>query len=197
MQVGDDRLPERLAAQLLPCTWEPVDDPSGAPAAVLIPLARYQDGWKVLFTRRTHTLKSHSGQVSFPGGRWENDDSSFEETALRETEEEIGLSRDQIKLIGRLSEVISHRGQRIIPFVGLIDYQAELIPNPDEVARIFWVDLAWLIDEVNSEIRNFTRRDGQSSQEIFYQPVDGEQIWGLSAHILSSLCKIIQDCFQE
>ena len=104
-------------------------------AAVLIPLLLNPDGLSVLLTRRTEHLRDHGGQISFPGGRMDPGDADSYDTALRESEEEIGLSRDQVEIIGRLPEYLTISGYSVTPIVGLVKPQAEYALDHFEVAR--------------------------------------------------------------
>lgn len=104
-------------------------------AAVLVPLIDHAAGMSVLLTQRTETMTDHSGQISFPGGRRENSDQSPEDTALRETEEEIGIGRDQIQTIGRLTALDTRTGYYVMPVIGLVDPPLALSPEPSEVAH--------------------------------------------------------------
>ncbi len=141
----------------------------------------------VLFTRRSEGLRSHSGQVSFPGGNWESGDSSLLQTALRETEEEVGIKRVQIQILGSLDVEYTHREKPVYPFVGFISVVKDLRINPDEVDHVFWVPFPWLLESGNCLTRPYTRTDGNTDTEIFYLPWEGEVIWGFSAQILDQL----------
>src|SRR5215210_3621152 len=113
-------------------------------AAVLIPLTWYEDEWHVLFTRRTDTVESHKGQVSFPGGACDEGETTPEETALREAEEEIGIQPGDVKVLGRLSNLITITYFRVTPVVGVVRWPAVFRVGAHEVARIFTIPLAWL-----------------------------------------------------
>ena len=102
----------------------------------------------MLLTQRTAHLKSHSGQVSFPGGKAEPHDPSAEDTALREAQEEIGLERERVELLGRLSRYHTRTGFRVTPVVGIVSPPIELKPDVQEVAEVFEVPLSFLLDSV-------------------------------------------------
>lgn len=152
-----------------------------APAAVLIPiLARPEPA--ILFTRRTPHLSRHAGQVSFPGGRVHQDDISLVETALRETKEETGITAGFVTVAGFLDPYETGTGYAILPVVGVLTEGYELLPDPNEVAEIFEVPLAFLLDPDNRERRNMEwlgrRRD-------FYAFNYGSHyIWGATAGIV-------------
>lgn len=118
------------------------------PASVLVPVVSREEP-TVLFTVRASHLRSGSGQISFPGGRAEPDDPTPEHTALRETFEEIGLPSGQVEIIGRLGHYVTRAGYRITPVIGLVQPPLVLQPNKDEVAEIFEVPLAFLLDQRN------------------------------------------------
>ena len=116
------------------------------PAAVLFPIVLRDNGQTVLLTQRTAHLKDHAGQISFPGGRVEAEDESPIHTALRETEEEIGLARKHVEVLGFLPEYRTGTGFRVTPVVALVTPPFELALDPFEVAEAFEVPLAFLLD---------------------------------------------------
>jgi 8-oxo-dGTP pyrophosphatase MutT (NUDIX family) len=153
-------------------------------AAVLIPLFLEDKIWKVLFTRRSQTVQDHKGQVSFPGGAFEWIDQDLEATALRETEEEIGIPKSQIKILGRMNSFPSISNYLITPIVGLILFPFQIRMAEEEVDRVFTVRLDWLADSLNYEERDYKRSDGKVEKVIFYKEIDGELLWGITARIL-------------
>jgi 8-oxo-dGTP pyrophosphatase MutT (NUDIX family) len=152
------------------------------PAAVLIPLLKNNDAWHILFTRRHTGLAEHSGQVAFPGGRYEPDDENLLQTALREAREEIGLDPAQVRILGRLPDYITITNYRVSPFVGVIPWPYPMRIATDEVMRAFTIPLTWLADPANHEER---QRDLPPPYEpitvIYFHPYDGEVLWGASA----------------
>jgi 8-oxo-dGTP pyrophosphatase MutT (NUDIX family) len=160
-------------------------DAASTAAAVLIPVIAHPGELTVLFTQRTAHLKNHSGQVSFPGGRAEPDDPSAEYTALRETEEEIGLAMQRVEVLARLPDYRTRTGFRVTPVIGLVVPPLELAPDPREVAEVFEVPLAFLMDEPNRQRRT---REFQGQQVGYYVFEYGERvIWGATAGILVNL----------
>ncbi len=157
------------------------------PAAVLVPVIRHQAGPSVLLTRRTDTLAKHSGQVAFPGGRMDDTDADLSHTALRETEEEVGLSPGHISVIGALSPYITVTGYVVTPVVGFVEPGFDLVPNPAEVAEIFEVPLPFLLDDHNHKRHggsfNGTRREWWA---ISYGT---HYIWGATAGMLRDLLR--------
>jgi 8-oxo-dGTP pyrophosphatase MutT (NUDIX family) len=159
------------------------------PAAVLVPLYLDQDEWHVLFTQRTPHLRSHSGQVSFPGGRAEPGDANAEFTALRETEEEIGLSPSAVEVLARLPDYRTRTGYRVTPVVGLVVPPLELVPDPREVEEVFEVPLAFLLDPANH--RRETRELAGRSVGFWVMQYERHRIWGATAGMLVNLYRML------
>lgn len=154
------------------------------PAAVLIPVVMRETGLTVLLTQRTAHLRDHGGQVSFPGGRCELSDSSFEATALREAEEEVGLMPSQVEIIGRLPVFRTITSFSVVPVVGLVRPPLNLKLDDFEVADVFEPPLEFLLDSRNHvrhevEVRGITRA-------YWSMPWDGYHIWGATAGMLIS-----------
>lgn len=159
-------------------------------AAVLLPLIDHAGGMTVLLTQRTAHLKSHAGQISFPGGRFEAGDHSPEATALRETEEEIGLPRERIEVVGRLGARRTGTGFRVIPVVGLIDPPLPLDPDPNEVAEVFEVPLDFVLDAANHRFE--TRLHGGVERQFYAMTYGEYYIWGLTARLLVNLSELLR-----
>ncbi len=161
-------------------------EPSGVtPASVLVPIVAHPERLTVLFTKRTVHLKAHSGQVSFPGGRAEPGDPTPEFTALRESQEEIGLAPEKIEVLARLPDYITRTGFQVTPVVGLLTPPLELVPDPREVEAVFEVPLAFLLDPAN-HLRQSREIDGRTVG--YYEMRFGERvIWGATAGMLVNL----------
>lgn len=155
------------------------------PAAVLVPLINRGDGITVLLTQRPRHLKSHPGQVSFPGGKREPCDATAEDTALRETEEEIGLRRDKINLVGRLGQRTTGSGFKVTPVVGLIEPPIEMVTDPGEVEAVFEVPLCFVLDHSNEKIETRLIRGVDHRFYVFH--FENFYIWGLTARLLVAL----------
>jgi 8-oxo-dGTP pyrophosphatase MutT (NUDIX family) len=166
-------------------------DAAATVAAVLVPIIAHPGGLTVLFTQRTAHLKAHSGQVSFPGGRAEPGDASAEETALRESEEEIGLPRERVEVLARLPEYFTRTGFRVTPVVGLIEPPLELKPDPGEVEAVFEVPLAFLLDARNHQ--RHTREFQGQSVGYYAMPYGDRNIWGATAGMVVNLCRALAD----
>ena len=158
-------------------------------AAVLVPLTYVNNEWHLLFTRRTDRVQSHKGQVSFPGGACDEGETVPEETALREAEEEIGLRPADVKILGRLSQLITISSFRVSPIVGVIPWPYAFKVASIEVARVFTIPLLWLSDRDN--YWEFFLRDSERSL-IAYHPYDGELLWGATARMTVSFLKTIE-----
>ena len=159
------------------------------PAAVLVPIVLREPEPTVLLTRRTDHLHHHPGQVSFPGGRVEDEDTSPIETALRETEEEISLHRAHVELLGCLPQYQTGTGFDITPVVGLVTPPFELQLDPFEVAEAFEVPLSFLLDESNHQRHSAMIRGAR--REYYAMPYGEYFIWGATAGMLVSLQRFV------
>ncbi|MCG8508011.1 MAG: CoA pyrophosphatase, partial [Rhodospirillales bacterium] len=155
------------------------------PAAVLVPVVESHSELSILFTRRTHDLPDHPGQISFPGGRLESDEEGPEQAALRETEEEIGLDRRHVSIIGRLDEYVTRTGFSVTPLVGMVSGPFELSPDSREVAETFEVPLNFLLDPANQQ-RHERIIDGRE-RHFFAFSYKQYFIWGATAGMLINL----------
>jgi 8-oxo-dGTP pyrophosphatase MutT (NUDIX family) len=149
-------------------------------AAVLVPLVEADDGWHILYTRRTDRVERHKGQVSFPGGGCDTGETMPEQTALREAEEEIGIDPAGVRVLGRLPNMITITAFRVTPVVGVIRWPAVFRLGENEVERVFTIPLRWLADRGN---RWEFRMPGRNGAVIAYHPYDGELLWGATARM--------------
>jgi 8-oxo-dGTP pyrophosphatase MutT (NUDIX family) len=162
------------------------------PAAVLLTLIDREDGPQVLFTRRTDHLAHHPGQISFPGGHVDDEDDSPETTALRETEEECGIIRTKINVIGRINTYLTGTGFSVTPIVGVIRPPFDMTADPVEVAEIFEVPLSFIMDPRNHQ-RETRIFDGDQKWYTYAMPYLDYHIWGITAGILRNFYEIIAD----
>jgi 8-oxo-dGTP pyrophosphatase MutT (NUDIX family) len=154
-------------------------------AAVLVPLVQRESGLTVLLTQRTDDMPSHAGQISFPGGRRQKEDADAVATALRETEEEVGLSRTFINVIGEIDPYRTGTGYEVTPVVGLVRTGFTVHADPREVADIFEVPLAHFLDEKNHRLDS---RVWQGRERRYYaMPYRERYIWGATAGMLKNL----------
>jgi 8-oxo-dGTP pyrophosphatase MutT (NUDIX family) len=190
--LGAERLRQIFAA---PREWlpEPTDEtrrPRFRPgtndyvsASVLVPIVLREDGPTMLFTERTAHLNAHAGQVSFPGGSAEAHDVDVVATALRETEEEIGLARDHVEVIGRLTDYLTVTGFRVSPIVALVHPPFRLTLDSFEVDEAFEVPLTFLLDPANHERRRAVTYDGEI-RHFTAMSFGTHFIWGATAAML-------------
>ncbi|BCR03360.1 coenzyme A pyrophosphatase [Desulfuromonas versatilis] len=157
------------------------------PAAVLLPIYRRQGRDTVLLTRRSDRLNHHRGEISFPGGARNADDVDLRATALRETEEEMGIRAGDVSVLGRLDDFVSVAGYHVTPFVGTFRYPYPFVVNREEIAEVLEVDLEQLRDPAVFRKENWSHR-GRQFPVCFYT-VDGNEIWGLTAAILRQFLK--------
>jgi 8-oxo-dGTP pyrophosphatase MutT (NUDIX family) len=183
---------EHLRASLLrePLAGDFIQEDGGeglslTPAAVLFPIVQRGDGQTVLLTQRTAHLKDHGGQISFPGGRVETEDQTPVHTALRETEEEIGLAREHVEVLGFLPEYRTGTGFRVTPVVALVTPPFDLALDPFEVAEAFEVPLAFLLDPANHKRHSLHYRG--ALRHFFAMPYGDYFIWGATAGMIRSL----------
>jgi 8-oxo-dGTP pyrophosphatase MutT (NUDIX family) len=154
-------------------------------AAVLVPVVDHGEEANVLLTKRTERLRSHSGQVSFPGGTIDPADATPEDAALRETTEEIGLGAADIEVIGRMPDYVTGSGYRIAPVLGIVRADYFLTINQDEVDDAFEVPLSFLMDPANHRRES---RIWQERERFYYTMPYGERfIWGVTAGIIRTL----------
>lgn len=178
-----DSISRALNAAAAPVTG---DAAMATPAAVLIPLIAGDGALQVLLTTRTEHLHDHAGQVSFPGGRVEPDDPDPVHTALRESEEEIGLDPDMVEVIGFLNEYRTGTGFRVTPVVGYLTRQPELSLDHFEVAEVFRVPLGYFLERANCQRQTVRIQGRRRSFYVFkYQ---NRTIWGATAGMLVDLC---------
>ena len=173
--------------------WPGAGGAQPRPAAVLVPLVLHEirkDGPTVLFTRRTDHLYHHPGQISFPGGGMEEGDSSAEETAVREAQEEIGLVPERIEIIGRLPDYTTGTGFRVTPVVGLLRPPIELKLDSFEVAEAFEVPLAHFLDPANHQKHAIQLKDGRI-RHFHAMPYGEYFIWGATAGMLMTLYRLL------
>ena len=161
--------------------------PRMTPASVLIALVQREEGLTVLLTQRTAHLTDHAGQISFPGGRAEDVDASAVATALRETEEEIGLDRRHIEILGSLPDYVTGTGYKVTPVVGLVTPPMSLTPDQNEVDEIFEVPLAFLMDAGNHQRLSFDLPEGAGRRSFYAMPYQRFYIWGATAGMLRNL----------
>lgn len=184
LDLGGRRAPDLLIGDLrdaMPDADRPI-----TPAAVLVPVTdRPEPG--VILTLRTDTVRSHAGQIAFPGGRIDPGDDGPVGAALREAEEEIGLPRDRVELVGTADAYRTITGYRVTPVLGVVPPDLPLEAQPAEVAAIFEVPLDVLLDPRRHEIRTVI---WQGAERTYYEIIWGERrIWGATAAMIVNLSR--------
>lgn len=164
--------------------------PSPAAAAVLIPIVAHRHGLAVLLTQRSAQLRQHAGQISFPGGRIEAADAGPLEAALRETEEEIGLSREHVTCAGYLDPHLVLSGYWITPVIGFVRPGFELVLDQREVDAAFEVPLMHILDHNNHRSR--MRQLGNTAVQVYDIPYGEHNIWGATAGMLMALYRLLR-----
>ena len=192
-RLAPDWLRQRFAQ---PTIWTPefvvepelnADQREPVPAAVLLPMVLRQNQLKLLLTLRTAHLNDHAGQISFPGGRVDAEDTDPVATALRETEEEIGLSRRHIEVIGCLPDYQTGTGFRVTPVAALVHPPFELEADSFEVAEIFEVPMAFLMNGANHQRRSAVLPNRPGRRSFYCMPYEQYFIWGATAAMLRNL----------
>lgn len=152
-------------------------------AAVLMPLARLAEQWHLVFTRRTDTVGNHKGQVSFPGGACDENETA-EATALREAHEEIGIRSEDIHILGRLNDFITITSYVVTPVVCVIPWPYDFKLSLSEVKRVFTIPLTWLAHRENWREKKITNpKEPRQFPLVVYQAYQGEVLWGASARM--------------
>jgi 8-oxo-dGTP pyrophosphatase MutT (NUDIX family) len=174
-------LREPLRARLATRTMVRAPKGAGKASAVLVPLFERDGAVQVWLLRRAATLRQHSGQVAFPGGKRDPEDDSLLTTALREAEEEIGLARAHVDILGQLDDYLTITGFTITPFVGWVRPDLALAANADEVARVFAAPVGAFFEAPTGIFPRHGYR------------IDGELVWGATAAIARGLGGIIRE----
>jgi len=169
-----------------------VDNPHALrPAAVLVGLIEHPDGLTVLLTRRSDTLRSHTGQIAFPGGRCDPGETPWQ-TALREAQEEVNLDPALVSVAGLLHGYQTVTGFHVTPVVGFIDPKATFVASPEEVADVFETPFAFLMDPLNHQRQSREAPDG-AKRHFYAMPWNDRFIWGATAGMLRSLYEALYD----
>ena len=177
--TADDLERQQFAAQQQPLK----------PAAVLLLVVNHPGDPTVVFTQRTADLADHAGQISFPGGRCDAGDCDPEATALREAEEEIGIAADRVEILGRLPEYHTSTGYVVTPVVGWAEPPLAFRPDPREVAEVFEVPLAFLLDVENHRYESAFHRG--RLRNYWAMPYGERFIWGATAGMLVTFHRIL------
>lgn len=184
---------QQVAAELARHPAQQIPLATLRPAAVLVPLFLREDEPWLLLTRRTEQLKKHSGEISFPGGGAEEQDSDFWQTALRETEEEVGIRTSDVRRLGQLDDVASIHGYRVMVGVGSYRDSYPYRVDENEIAALIELPLARLRDPRIYHQEDWQHR-GRRVPVDFFQ-LDGHTIWGMTATVLKQLLERLDPLF--
>jgi 8-oxo-dGTP pyrophosphatase MutT (NUDIX family) len=160
-----------------------------AHAAVLVPLFEKGKDCHLLFTKRTDTVRYHKGEISFPGGVFDEGDSELEQTAVREAFEEIGLQQDDVQILGALDDIVTITEFIVTPFVGLFPYPYPFKVSPIEIAELIEVPLSSLLDEKCFGEREIMQ--GEKKRIVYTYQYGKHTIWGATALILKQFLDLI------
>lgn len=165
----------------------PVDDELGE-AAILLALTKDVDDPRIILTKRAEHLNSHRGEVAFPGGKWEEGDTDLLMTALRETEEEIGLPVSEVEVIASLPVNYTRYNMRVRSYVGLIPGGLSLVANPEELDAVFDVPVKYFLDQANLTVDRFTSPSYSLDMPCYIY--EGYRIWGFSLVVLTDFLNL-------
>ncbi len=192
LRMGTEEVLERVQQALADYTPRHIDHPAAADAAVLILFHSREGEPHVIFTERTNYVEHHKGQMSFPGGACDEGDDCLETTALRETYEEIGVRREDVRIIGQLDDMVTVSNFRVTPYVGLLtaetDYSFTI--NDHEVAKVVQVPLSFLLEEQNMELEVREHQGREVLVPAFCY--EGHRIWGATARMLHQLIELLR-----
>ncbi len=166
-------------------------DQPGTPAAVLIPIFFKNDQAHLLFTLRADHLEHHKSQISFPGGKKDSADASLLETALRESQEEVGLNPEHVEILGRTDEFLTNTFFLVTPYIGMFEYPYPFKVNSGEIERLIEVPLTALLDETAFSVKPW-KKNGQTWQ-VHYYTYQQDVIWGVTGFLVSNFLSIVFD----
>lgn len=189
-----DQIIERLKGNLKQdqdCTPEVL--PDSYAAAVLILLVKLEKQWNIVYTRRANGVRTHQGEVSFPGGAWEPGDGTLAQTALRETQEEIGIDPACVTLLGAMPPYRTITNYMVYPIVGMLECPMEFLLNAEEVERAFTIPIEWLAEKGNAYEKDHIIYDNLVRRVVHYKDFEGEHLWGFTARVTQDILKLVQE----
>jgi 8-oxo-dGTP pyrophosphatase MutT (NUDIX family) len=189
MRICGDHFIEELRGILNTRERQAINCPAYVRAAVVVPLFNKEGSCHILFTRRTEEVKHHKGQISFPGGAFDEEDGDLRKTALRETFEEIGLKEKDVRIIGTLDDIVTSTKFVVTPFVGYFSYPYPFRLSQREIDELIEVPLSFLFDPAC-----FTAREpveGGPREVVFTYQYGKHAIWGATARILKQFLALI------
>lgn len=188
MPQFNDLALERLCTLLARRPAIGIEAPQLKRAAVLIPLIHDRGAWSLLFSRRSPNLAAHSGQIAFPGGGVEPGE-ALDIAAVREAEEEVGISRDAVDVIGRLDDLVTNSGFLVAPFIGIVRARIGYVLQESEVTEVFEVPLEALLDVAQPEVRYVTFE--KRSYPAYFYHYEQYEIWGLTGRMLKAFLDLV------
>jgi len=180
---------DRIRRVLSQRTKKRIVDDSLMPSGVLLPLFYKDDKYHILFTKRTEDVEHHKGQISFPGGAYDEGDKTLMATALRESYEEVGIKSEDVEILGELDDMVTTTRFIISPFVGFIPYPYEFEVNTHETDELIEVPIQALLDEKIYR-EELMIREGEPSPVYFYH-YNSHVIWGATASILKQFLDLV------
>jgi 8-oxo-dGTP pyrophosphatase MutT (NUDIX family) len=172
-----------------------IENPPFARAAVLVPLFKKGGNCHIIFTKRTDTVRYHKGEISFPGGVYDEGDLELKRTALREAFEEIGLKENDVQIIGVLDDIVTITQFIITPFIGLLPYPYPFKLSSIEIAELIEVPMAALLGEDCFSEREIIR--GTGKEVVYAYQYENHIIWGATARILKQFLDLIPNPTKE
>jgi 8-oxo-dGTP pyrophosphatase MutT (NUDIX family) len=172
-----------------------IENPPFARAAVLVPLFKKGGDCHIIFTKRTDTVRYHKGEISFPGGVYDEGDLELKRTALREAFEEIGLKENDVQIIGVLDDIVTITQFIVTPFIGLLPYPYPFKLSSIEIAELIEVPMAALLDEDCFSEREIIR--GTGKEVVYAYQYENHIIWGATARILKQFLDLIPNPTKE
>ena len=181
--IAEKEIQQKLSAR----KPKKIDEPGLKPSAVLVPLVREDEGWQVLFTQRSNKVGAHKGEISFPGGVVEQGENPLQ-AMLREVEEELGVEKEKIAILGELDEIFTITGFRIKPYVGILKTK-EFAPNPDEIDRVLIIPIKNFLDPSRLKVEHWSRKG--ADYPVYFFELDEAVVWGATAKILKNFLEIL------
>ena len=189
MKVCGDHFIEELSNILNSRERQAIHCPDYVRAAVIVPLFNKEESCHILFTKRTEEVKHHKGQISFPGGAFDEEDGDLRKTALRETFEEIGLKEKDVRIIGTLDDIVTSTKFVVTPFVGYFSYPYPFRLSQREIDELIEVPLSFLFDPECFSARESV--EGEPREVVFTYQYGKHAIWGATARILKQFLGLI------